>query len=518
MLYRGPNVMMGYALSPEDLSKDRELEQLITGDVAYCNEKGLYRIVGRESRFSKIFGLRIDLDAIEQFLREQNVQTVVSGTDQNIAIGLLTGDLSAALLAQLAQRLKIPQTIFTVVKLTEMPLLPSGKVDYKAVLAQAEAVSKNKNIDETISYSTFRETFRQALNLKSAPHDADTFISLGGDSLTYVQVSLAIEKFLGYLPHHWEQISVLDLEQHLPKKKSAWADLDMEILYRMLAIIGVVFTHTNAEVRDSLSWRLAGGANLLLLLAGFNIARFQAEKLFKGNMLSVLDPFFRKIVMPYYLILISYQIWSAKFDGASMLLISNYQGRHGSFLEPYWFIEMIWQTLLIFTLPFALPVFRRTFSRYPYLIGLLLFALALSMRIFEWFGKLGYGDRTPDRLLYIFLAGWCLYFSQQFWQKLTTALLLLGTFWYLYGFYTSYSAWLTVGSLTLLWLPRIKTPQLFYTVVSSISAASFYIYLTHMLPVHFITHYTPLQNIPFIVTTAVGIGIAVRYILARLVV
>jgi acyl-CoA synthetase (AMP-forming)/AMP-acid ligase II len=61
LVYSGPNVMLGYALSPDDLSKGRELEELRTGDLASRDAQGLYRIVGRKSRFAKLYGLRINL-------------------------------------------------------------------------------------------------------------------------------------------------------------------------------------------------------------------------------------------------------------------------------------------------------------------------------------------------------------------------------------------------------------------------------------------------------------------------
>jgi len=53
LIYRGNNVMMGYAESTKDLSKGYEHEHLETGDLAYQNEEGLFCIVGRLKRFSK---------------------------------------------------------------------------------------------------------------------------------------------------------------------------------------------------------------------------------------------------------------------------------------------------------------------------------------------------------------------------------------------------------------------------------------------------------------------------------
>jgi acyl-coenzyme A synthetase/AMP-(fatty) acid ligase len=522
LVYRGPNIMLGYAFSSTDLAKPAELNQLVTGDIAYRNEVGLYRIVGRESRFSKIFGLRIDLDAIEHFLTEQQVKTVVTGNDETIVIAVLTGVLNNELVEKLAQRLKLPPTTFTLLTLDELPLLPSGKVDYKAILTQAASTGqKLANTTENADslQDSFRYALQTALGLKMLPENCDSFISLGGDSLTYIQVAIVIEKRLGYLPPHWEQMAVVELEKKLPKEKSTFTELNMEILWRTLAIIGVVFTHVNAAVINKLDWQLAGGANLLLLLAGFNTARFQADKLFKGMVAQVVMPFFRKIVLPYYLILIAYQSWRGIFDLPSLLLVGNYYGRLKAFLEPYWFIETIWQVLLVFTALFLVPAYRNIASRYPYLVGLLLFSIALWFREIELWGKIGYAERTPDKLMYIFLAGWCLYFAQNKSQKLVMSLLLLILFAYTQGIDSHYTAWLICGSFSVLWMPGIRMPKPLCAVISSIGAASFYIYLTHIIPIYTLTHITQLQslqNIFIIISIALLFGVVVQKILTQL--
>lgn len=68
LVYHGPNVMLGYADGPRDLARGRTVESLHTGDLARCTPEGLYQVVGRHSRFAKIFGLRIDLQRLESGL------------------------------------------------------------------------------------------------------------------------------------------------------------------------------------------------------------------------------------------------------------------------------------------------------------------------------------------------------------------------------------------------------------------------------------------------------------------
>ena len=70
LVYRGANVMMGYANGHGDLAAGRAVDTLRTGDLASRNGNGLYEVIGRIDRFVKLYGLRIDLERVENVLRE----------------------------------------------------------------------------------------------------------------------------------------------------------------------------------------------------------------------------------------------------------------------------------------------------------------------------------------------------------------------------------------------------------------------------------------------------------------
>lgn len=87
LVYYGDNVMMGYALSPDDLSHGDEMNgRLSTGDVAVQDENGYYYIVGRLKRFVKINGNRIGLDEVESFLISRGFSVAVVGDDDLLKI------------------------------------------------------------------------------------------------------------------------------------------------------------------------------------------------------------------------------------------------------------------------------------------------------------------------------------------------------------------------------------------------------------------------------------------------
>ena len=70
LVYRGENVTLGYALNKEDLQKGDERQGVYyTGDLARRDADGFYYIVGRKTRFLKLYGHRVGLDESEQLLR-----------------------------------------------------------------------------------------------------------------------------------------------------------------------------------------------------------------------------------------------------------------------------------------------------------------------------------------------------------------------------------------------------------------------------------------------------------------
>ena len=48
---------------PADLALGKTVDALRTGDIARRGPDGLYEVIGRSSRFVKMYGLRIDLQA-----------------------------------------------------------------------------------------------------------------------------------------------------------------------------------------------------------------------------------------------------------------------------------------------------------------------------------------------------------------------------------------------------------------------------------------------------------------------
>ena len=86
LVYHGPNVMMGYAHGPADLALGKTVDTLHTGDVARRDPDGLYEVIGRSSRFVKLYGLRIDLQRVEAALSAQGVTAFCIDDDDRLVV------------------------------------------------------------------------------------------------------------------------------------------------------------------------------------------------------------------------------------------------------------------------------------------------------------------------------------------------------------------------------------------------------------------------------------------------
>ena len=87
IVFYGENVSLGYAKNLNDLKKgDINRGKLKTGDLGYKDMNNFYYLTGRKKRISKLFGLRINLDDIEKFLKKRKLDTKIIINDDKISV------------------------------------------------------------------------------------------------------------------------------------------------------------------------------------------------------------------------------------------------------------------------------------------------------------------------------------------------------------------------------------------------------------------------------------------------
>ncbi len=131
LVYKGPNVSLGYAECRDDLAKGDENNGVLhTGDVARRDADGYYYITGRLKRFVKIWGNRCNLDAVEQLVKEVTVSCACVGVDDKITVFVTEDGLEERIIGLLTEKTGLNNRAFEVRCINEIPKSASGKIQY----------------------------------------------------------------------------------------------------------------------------------------------------------------------------------------------------------------------------------------------------------------------------------------------------------------------------------------------------------------------------------------------------
>lgn len=473
LVYTGPNVMLGYAETPEDLGTGRTVHELRTGDLAVKHPAGVYEVVGRRSRFVKIVGLRVDLGQVERILADLGIEAASAGTDQGLVVAV-EGSHDTQLLAKvLAQGIGLPRAAVELHAVEHLPRLATGKVDYPAVLALSQTAMPQPEPAGS-GPDDVRRIFRDTLE-RTDIGDGDTFVSLGGDSLSYVATSVRLEQLLGHLPPDWHVTPVRDLEQPAGKKPAGkmrrfFAPLETSIVLRAVAIVLIVSTHVGLT-----KW--PGMAHVLMAVAGYNFARFQlsGERLprFRRQLTSL-----ARVAVPSMAFIGAAYLITDRYTVANVLLLNSVVGPDAVTTQwHFWFIEVLVYILLGMTALLAIPWADRAERRFPLLFPLALTGLALLSR----YDIVDPGIPHPSPTLWLFALGWAVARTRTWIQRCAvSALAVLTVPGYFFGDIHR-ELTLVAGILLLAWLPTIPVPKGLQRLVVLLASASLYAYLVHWL-------------------------------------
>ena len=472
LVYRGPNVMMGYAEGRADLGRGPEVELLRTGDLAVRDAGGLYRVVGRRRRMSKIAGVRLGHDALEAALARAGIEAAVVGDDRRLVAFHAPPHAASDVRRQLAAASGLTWRHVEARPVAALPRLPSGKIDYRALRASLDEAAP---VDDGGVLDHFRQTF-----FPQPVRETDSFVALGGDSLRYLELSLDLERRLGGLPPRWEHKSVRELSALRPGELRAGL-VPTDIVIRVLAILMILAHHATGSP-------LPAGSTALVVLVGFTMARFQRRALIDQDHARFFRPLVGVLAL-YYLLVAGYAVASGRIPWASLLLVGNLglTTPASGLMLPYssWFVEVFVQIFLIVGGLFLAPAVRRLAAEAPFRLGLVLLAGTLALRlagpsIWPIDGPLIF---TVWWVLPLAALGWCAAFADSPTRRLLlsgAALLVLPLLAFVGGNWVG--AWIRYGLqipvvLCLIYLPAIRLPAVLARACLAVAAATYHIYL-----------------------------------------
>ena len=131
LVYKGPNVCMGYAEKRKDLMLGDENHGVLhTGDIARMDNDGYYYITGRMKRFVKIWGNRCNLDATEQLVKAITPNCACVGVDDLITVFVTDEGLEEQIKNLLVEKTGFNPRAFDVKVIKDIPKASSGKIQY----------------------------------------------------------------------------------------------------------------------------------------------------------------------------------------------------------------------------------------------------------------------------------------------------------------------------------------------------------------------------------------------------
>jgi acyl-CoA synthetase (AMP-forming)/AMP-acid ligase II len=464
LVYRGANVMLGYAARPADLALGATIDDLHTGDLARETPEGLYEITGRCSRFIKPYGLRIDLDRVEQLLADRGTTAMCAGDDQQLIVAVEHPEDLPATGRILAEHVKLPASNVTTICLDVLPRLSNGKPD-RTALQQATAninapTSTGLGHDASDACAAIRSAYSEILGVDAS--DDDTFVSLGGDSLSYVEMSIHLEEILGALPHDWHVTPIVDLAP-ARRPRRMLAPTDTSAVLRATATVLIVATHVHL-------WHLPGGAHTLLAIAGYNFGRFQPRA---RSMLATIA----RIAIPSACWIAIVAASSDMYGWPNALLVNGFVERPGD-RWGYWFVEALVQILIPLALLKAIPAVNRLERSRPLTLPLVAVAAGLLVRFDMIELTTTQPTSRPHEVFWLFALGWAAARATSRPQRLLVSALSAAA---VPGFFgdTSRELIILAGVLLIIWIPTVSVPRVAHRVIAPVAGASLYIYLTH---------------------------------------
>ena len=131
IVYKGKNVSMGYAENYKDLiKKDENKGYLVTGDVGYKDSQNFFFITGREKRFIKIFGNRINLDEIEDKLKEEGIICACNEKNDLLNMYIENKQKISAIEKFFSNKIIINRRYIKINLVKKIPRSSNGKIQY----------------------------------------------------------------------------------------------------------------------------------------------------------------------------------------------------------------------------------------------------------------------------------------------------------------------------------------------------------------------------------------------------
>lgn len=475
-----------------------------TGDLGRFDDQGLLFFTGRLDDQVKIRGYRVDCAEIAGVIEERGfaeaaVVVPEQAADGQTFLAAFVAPSDAGVQDRLSAVLPGYMVPELVVGVERFPLLANGKVDRQALRKLAAATLQSKADEQSVEDDTFLEGLAKIIG--PARFDRrKSFLDMGGDSLSFISVSLFIEERLGKLPDRWEYTPVEDIARTnlaAPGVKGAapfWAlrDVEVGVLLRAVAIILVLADHAQIALGPGRPYFLVTGTSTLFVLSGFSLARFLFPAVIETGNVGNLIAFVAKYAVPASLWQLVRTIKHPPIWIPDLLLLGTMWASPYKTVKraPFWFLDILTAGIVLFTV-LVLACRQalksgKTISLYGFYFSVTMLgigALFVQQGLGVWDGQIGGSGVGPFRWFWLIPLGATIHAARSFTDKALAAALITALF-AVYGtqitgagYENSYRSFLFLSVLLLIYVKKIRLPRLLHVPVVVLASNSLMIYL-----------------------------------------
>jgi len=513
---------------PNPLRQDPQDLVYLTGDLGRYRSDGKVEIFGRIDAQIKIRGVRIEPNEIESCIlslpgmKDAAVTTRVGASGDKVLLAVVvpqsmdgfdTVEQARLLREQLKERLHDAMVPARIVFQQSLPYLPNGKLDRKSigaiefgvVAASAGKAASPLQMDDKLA--SVVAGIEEALGIQIDDLDK-SFVDLGGDSLSFIRVSMVVEDTIGWLPDGWEQLPLRKLTAQAKEASRHFNSAGSTIVARALCIVMVLVEHFQLLA-------VASPTTALFVISGWSLGKYQLTRVLKENIVTPILRTVLYITIPATLLTAFTLLKNTRsLDWPTMLMVNNYSSKFwvdGG----YWFINVLVHSFCVLALLFAIPQVRQRFRQNTYGAAIAATLVCMLMAAVGHVLQDGQPIASPIQKLWLLFLGVAMAYADTPARRMQVALLAIGcafdrTLVTSFAWFPLLVVWAVIA------VPRVRLPALLAHGVNLVAGASLFIYICH-LQFKGLADKTPLEgNAYAYVGAAVVGGIAIWQLWDRL--
>lgn len=488
-----------------------------TGDRGFHLPSGDVMLIGRSDDQIKIRGYRVELAEATALVEASPLVKAAAvlatpadaNGDRQLVAHVVPADdapggdgFAPALLGDLSGRLPAYMMPQRIRRLDRLPLLPNGKLDRRTLAADdlATPVAAPARTAASDSERQLMQRWSQVLG-RPVASTSESFASLSGDSLSFVQAYLALEEVAGSVPEGWQFLPihalVADADANIGAARPRGRVVDIAMLIRAVAIVAVVGWHFQLLDFNR------GVTTALVLASGMLFGSFQLSDALARRTPAPILVLVGRILAPVMLFtvaLYAYRTLTHRQPDLSILLLYIdlidfsvlTKAEWVKYEVVLWYVHCLIHMLLFLSLVIwaASRLRQRRIELFDFALGMFLFGcvtrfLLPGIWVPGWFeGAAPAVNRfsyLPTTHLATFTLGAVIIAARTPRQRQIAIAALLG-FAAATGWLSATSAWLFVllAGFAQLFLPHVRLPRWAAQVVFLLAGSSLFIYLTHV--------------------------------------